>query len=803
MQKSYEACHQIDFDFVFPSEPHVFVECCDVKGQGLRRPTASDGKGHRKKRKTEPNPLIGHSRGSGSTHCGTRSAATGRANGSQSVLAFGSPHHSPQPSSAVVASMSATQQQHASCSSSPLLIQTPNSRKWKKIGGFFRFRSGSNKQPHLYRIEGTGTEAKRLRSLKPRGCWRDAELPALPQDVSDSSSSDCEDSPIAKTDHRCATSTVESTKAFETTKKAPSLKLDIPRALLNQHGVMFSEAHGVRRPSLQFRRSRTVEQLSTNSTKQQKTDNLVVPQLTRPATSPTPEKSGHGLTATSSQPCLASKYSLFPTTPSSFRSKCSTPSPDQSRTRLVTVPARPPPLYQVTLSDPSGPTHDGTACQAVHTTPALSSRNEIFFDVISFRDSRGIAGQQFEMTRPPSEAVQLARSKSSARKLLQDQILSTRQTDELRCDDDERTSKSTSTQIDETIAIVESLTSLSSASASISEPSKPPVSPPLQVRTTEVITPKTDHTVLSAPVCTITTSMSGRMIPAHVNHVASRASPSIRPTLLPAFTPVTVEAVVSDESSSSPPPVPIKDSRFIPLSKYAPKQTTENLARQTGLRSVRTTRSNTDNLASYISRTSSSGRSRGPERSSTVPACLRHIPRPKHTLSPPVIAGPSSTRGGSKDKPTMIAYIKPAAEISVARKISLSRQPSTKVTMPKHITTTTARTTHLQSKQHTTSHTAPTILLTRAESKINVEQSALRGHVKLEKEINERKIQVEKKSPVVQEVNCRHKPGQSMDIILDTASTASGSPAPLVPRRDCRDFVDGGFGNISLAIPVR
>ncbi|KAJ9652161.1 hypothetical protein H2198_008583 [Neophaeococcomyces mojaviensis] len=852
-----EARFQNGFDFAFTLEPHVFVERHNLAELESLRATTSGGEGYRSKQKSDPTLPIERPRSSECTHRNDKPSSAARLDDSQIGLALGSPRHPPQEFNTIISSISPAHQQHAPFLEHSLPVQTMNTKKWKKIGGFFRPRANSNKEPRFYRVQYTDAEVQQLGLPISRNHGRTPELPLIPKDDIDASSSDVEVPPPIEKDNQkflmCTTHTTEDIKASGTTNEAPSLQLDIPGTPLDRYSVMFRDVHGMKQSGLLSRRSKTFEQLSINTNREQKIDNLAVPRLARRATSPTTSQPQCSSTTSTSQPCIVSKYSLFPTTPTSSKSQCPTTSPNQFSSHSLTMLSQSMPLHSTCPNDIARSDGHNTSCQGdeglpqlsdnatgltepvlpfsrpAHTTSRASSESEIFFDVKSFRDSNSTVGQQFEMTRPPSAAVQLARSKSNARKILQDPIIPVEQTNEAQDDNEnDQPSRTTSVQIDEAIAIVESLTSLSTSPLRTVGPPEPPallpphmpnvdgshiasesvmlvmdtetlskkkfrrrslktrleclsIDVPSPVReAAEEITPKTTH---SASAATVTTE---RIIPAHISHVASRAltptqsTPSSTPIPTPSITPASIE-----RSPSSPPAIKIKDSKFIPLSKYAPKHTTEDLARQTGLRPVRPARSNTDNLASYNSQMSSLRRPQRPERSSTMPAPLAHAPTPKQTLPPPVVAGPGSTGNGSRDMPTMIAYVKPAAEVSIARTVSLSRRPSAKVVVPRHVKTTATTATHQQSGQHVKSKPtsrpseAP---LTRAESKRRVEQSALGGREKVEEEVNEKKVLVEKKIPVVQEVSRRHKPGVSMDIVLEIASISPAKHVPPMPR---------------------
>jgi hypothetical protein len=139
-----------------------------------------------------------------------------------------------------------------------------------------------------------------------------------------------------------------------------------------------------------------------------------------------------------------------------------------------------------------------------------------------------------------------------------------------------------------------------------------------------------------------------------------------------------------------PPPVPEKDAKFIPLSKFAAKSYVARVE-QAGVTVARMTRSATDSsISSPLSQHSSimgtttvnaETRSR-PVRSDTMPE--RRSPMlTQQAYKPP----PRFTPSQNGDSPLLgtgmaIIQAKPAAEVSMARTVSLSRKQSARVVVP-------------------------------------------------------------------------------------------------------------------------
>lgn len=141
-----------------------------------------------------------------------------------------------------------------------------------------------------------------------------------------------------------------------------------------------------------------------------------------------------------------------------------------------------------------------------------------------------------------------------------------------------------------------------------------------------------------------------------------------------------------------PPPVPEKDAKFIPISKFASKSTVEKVERA-GVTPARITRSATDSslssplslqgrMTGYRTASGSSEIGRRPLRSETMPSSNSPM------LSQAVYrATPKLGQTQHKESPQLrdgitVVQANPAAEVSVARTVSLARKQSAKVLVP-------------------------------------------------------------------------------------------------------------------------
>ena len=363
--------------------------------------------------------------------------------------------------------------------------------------------------------------------------------------------------------------------------------------------------------------------------------------------------------------------------------------------------------------------------------------DEIFFDIKSFRDSQGVEDGQFVMTRPDSTQVELARTRSkklAASSRLRQMGASTGDNtpERLTPVPPEPTPGSTGSRstwttnhtsvntayFDEAIAAVERLTTPTNDMTSIDRmPSIPSVTianhddqPQQQISFASLQPSKlSDHPLRFTSKSHEAVS---RLIPSPVVEVREDDSP--KPAFFPSRAPTPqasqqsqlakvvsprlatlkrVDRPIDDSptipqgppspkrstkpivspSEDRPPPVPKKDAKFIPMSKFAPKGTVTAIEQRAGVTPTRPTRANTDDLPLRSSPL------QGPkERSATLPSSLQSQPH----------ASPqnSSLRGLEKvvpPRPNPVA-LNPVnkAEVAVARTVSLARKQSARVHVP-------------------------------------------------------------------------------------------------------------------------
>ena len=620
----------------------------------------------------------------------------------------------------------------------------------------------------------------------------------------------------------------------------PKLEVHIPnRRDKNDEAVLRSLA-AKESSSLLARRSRTLESLKSGSSSRDSSSGDGQNDPNKRMSTPTMPKLPFTHAAVSSP--TSAKYSLFPSavaTPVKIVGRI--PAPEASLKRSFSSPGRLSPMSDTFPKNESGPSQtkkaDVSSEQAVtspeantastdHNSPwstnhsvkssvsSATTMEEIFFDIKSVRDSKGLEdGQHFVMARPDSTVVHLARTRSKLNAASRTQIqtgeetkfatkskISTRLADHV----ERHASVSTvnSAVFDAAIAEVEKLTSPSStnlvstaspsqdksiaqvtgaspprdtktASANMSMKLLPP-DPVLPMRTTSkgrrennasniplalpspIIeesspmpsdlplsstspvqqnkTDGTEHTTRKAvessaavakarekaALATARAEASQALeapAPRSVVIKASKASdarvpedlgltrvaliqridtpcedsPTIPQSPPPRqHKPVPVITTTISTPKVEPPPVPKKDSKFIPISRFAAKNTiskVENL----NIRPARPTRAVTDTLPASAYRGKATQRI---ERSATIPAPKRSPGlTPEHIRSPPHAtksdfashiqeAKPS---GGGNGQVTAIATVIrpiPAAEVSVARTVSLSRKQSARVLVP-------------------------------------------------------------------------------------------------------------------------
>ncbi|EXJ90415.1 hypothetical protein A1O1_03516 [Capronia coronata CBS 617.96] len=387
--------------------------------------------------------------------------------------------------------------------------------------------------------------------------------------------------------------------------------------------------------------------------------------------------------------------------------------------------------------------------------------DEIFFDIKSFRDSKGVEDGQFVMTRPASAAIHLARTRSKRAgptyRIRRPEDAPSDEVDEpstplpppmpsatlsvISAGTTKHTSVNTA-YFDEAIAAVELLTSPTATAESErilpitfasprpgifahkepsgAAPSTDTSSPSARNQSTD---PLTSH-------ANLTREEVGQLIPSPVTEVREDLSQysASEYTVTPSSTPVPphtqpeakIRALVSPQIAAAkrvdrpiddsptipqgppslrhtptgtsspasaddkPPPVPTKDAKYIPLSKYAAKNTVFKIE-QAGITPTRPLRTNTDSSFN-VSHPPQAATPGNKERSATLPSSLRP-PRPPAEASSPssalrglekTVPPPPSSR--SNPRSAQPAPIK--AEVAVARTISLSRKQSARVHVP-------------------------------------------------------------------------------------------------------------------------
>ncbi|KAK5062734.1 hypothetical protein LTR84_004808 [Exophiala bonariae] len=247
-----------------------------------------------------------------------------------------------------------------------------------------------------------------------------------------------------------------------------------------------------------------------------------------------------------------------------------------------------------------------------------------------------------------------------------------------------------------------------------------------------------------------------------------------------------------------PPPVPEKDAKFIPLSKFAAKGTVNAIERTGITPQTRHLRSNTDSPSSTP--TSATGRNK--ERSATLPSSITNSPA---TMYPPK----SSLQGLERTippRPNPVALnpvqSSDVVAVAVARTVSLSRKQSARVNVPGPRLAARRAGTHPQPAPTSTStpgkqpNPSQSTSHGRSNSKSGIlghrhrrstSQSRSRDKIKITKrevplaESREREKAMikeakkweilEKKSysPVVVQASRGHKPGVSVGIVVETA----------------------------------
>ncbi|KIX02528.1 uncharacterized protein Z518_08469 [Rhinocladiella mackenziei CBS 650.93] len=808
---SQPTAKQSDFDFAFTESPSTIHSTSNIPGGILSagpaeiRPTTSGGPtGIRKLRldvslvrprtseNHKPSPL-------------QHPNAISKSDDSLIGLAFGSPSHPPagfcvpEPHSPVEHNPSPRH-----CSPCPDRSVQMQSKRWRKFGTLFKSRQAAVRRDEvppgptiglptgLVILDKSPTsqahklEEYKLRPIQPHHGPPPppTERMERPPNVSEKSQKSAEDlmsRPSTATD---ASFLSES----DTRPPLPKLEIDIPTPPLDRYSVMFRNLPAATRSSsLLARRSKTLDSLkscedSRPTTKgEDENSNATAVPLTplmppRRLTTPTTTRSP-----------AVSKYSLFPaTSPAPVKivgqipfSENESHAPSQLK-RSATSPARMSPMQDhfsvsVAKPEPLNPKRmisdeqqmvqspdDNTAStdreapwSSAHSfqssVSSATTVDEIFFDIKSFRDSKGVEDGQFVMTRPDSAAVELARTRSKkaaaasrlrrvevpqpdgpAEAITALPVPAPTTTDAVSAATTKHTSVNTA-YFDEAIAAVERLTSPTSTTEKV---------PTLNFKTGPVTVaghngekPQQSNASAKGQHAEVTdhhgprlTSRSreevGRLIPSPVAEVKednSSKSPSPQPPqqarqapeaqvvkivsprlatvkrfdrpcddspTIPQGPPIRAPAPSNPNpisnpksnpiptpqslSDDKPPPVPAKDAKFIPLSKYAAKSTVTAIERA-GVTPTRPVRSHTDNLGAS---TTTSVRPTK-ERSATFPS----------SLQPQQQQEKSSLRGLEKTippRPNPVASnpVTGTAEVAIARTVSLSRKQSSRVIVP-------------------------------------------------------------------------------------------------------------------------
>lgn len=644
-------------------------------------------------------------------------------------VAFGSPHHPPQNFGASQLDMTSSRPCLAD-NSSP--VRSPSVKKWKKIGGLFRPRANSDKSSVSYQQQFDNSHHK-LDASVHKSRWRSPKSPPAVQDD-------------AATHHRIATSgsnqdRPRTSHGYQPRKSQssseihpfPSIQVRIPGSPFERYSVMFKNLNAT--PQLGRRRSYMKEDIIPDPSPVQPIIDTNSPTLKRRVTSPSLSQTCelHKVEGPPSnpKPVNSSRYSLFPATPNTSRpqsqhrslnnlsnrpwtahGQVSSPqdgSPQKRQRHELSVSNATVQSIDLQKELPCLAPEPNTKISAPLTHSRRSSSGEIFFGVKSLRDSKGLDLTHYEIARPPSTELLVARSRSDARKQSRrpsDPSTTTR-------NHREQPSKTTCTQIDDAVALVESITSAASASAVTAEQEHNSITPKklasqhrqmngaLSNDTTVVVanskrlrTPRSKSDGLNIAVPSPVLESIEEVSPRTINSRHSIALMTEGPAIASLDMIKSRARANSNDNQISraqlrkelplppppPPVVPIKDSQFIPLSKYAPRHTAEELVRQTGLRPVRPSRSNTDDGVSYNGGITVFRRQLPPTRSCTMPSTYVPIGSKEGSSHSASVTRRISPRP-DQEIPAIVVYTPRSAEVSVARTVSLSRKPSAKITV--------------------------------------------------------------------------------------------------------------------------
>ncbi|OAP60542.1 hypothetical protein AYL99_05544 [Fonsecaea erecta] len=789
---------QQEFDFAFGESPSAGQSASGRIGPRLvqLRPTTSSGPTGKRKLRVEV-PSI-RPRTSENHKPSPLQNVNGVSKSEDSLigLAFGSPSHPPAsfciPAEGGVTGQNPFLRQHPE---TPGNIVQMSSKRWRKLGTLFKSRQAAARRddvpsgptiglPTGFVVLDRDTlaetprfEGDQLRTTQLEHPRREAPPPPIKKDQ-ESSTFRTTELVIQKheDDSISRPSTATATDAGSTGEPyirppLPKLELDIP----------FNLPAAKRSSSLLARRSKALDSLKSFDDSRPTTEgnnNHENSHHRNPESEPsTPLIPPRRLTTpTMTRSPATSKYSLFPTTspapvkihgrgPSSDRDNL--PPPIQLR-RSATSPARLSPMQDnfssvpkpeplnpnkiVSLNDQTVHSPEDNTASTDREAPWSSAHSfqssvssattvdEIFFDIKSFRDSKGIEDGQFVMTRPDSVQVELARTRSK-RVPAPSHLRHVEASSGGAADVSERTTpvppeppaastgarsawttKHTSVNtayFDEAIAAVERLTAPTGNAASPVE--KVPSIPAVTIanhdeklhQSTPIVTVQHPHPsehqsrlagmtheevshLIPSPVAEVKEDDSPRpnTSPVKVVNTPSVLPPQVTKGVSPRVAAVKrVDRPIDDSptipqgppsprrpakatptapSNDKPPPVPKKDAKFIPLSKYAAKSTVTAIEQRSGVTPTRPVRANTEDLTvrSAAPRVSK-------DRSATLPSSLKPH---SHDL-----VQNSSLRGLEKAIPPRsnpVASHPVAAEVAVARTVSLSRKQSARIHVP-------------------------------------------------------------------------------------------------------------------------
>jgi len=772
-------------------------------------------------------------------------------------LAFGSPSHPPVAFTSLPDEMDSAQPGHTfrHCgpfNDKPLHMQV---KSWKKIGALFKPKPVSTKrkrqpvgtdittpEPDADLDASTEPSVPKHQWFKPRNPLLEPPSRPPPEIPTDggvkSTPPEAERAMNPKHNHGSpptlssldvgTDAAAESKDGQPERPSLPKLEINIPTAPLDRYSVMFGNLPAATRSSsLLARRSKALDSLTSTegSRNNSQPDRIDMVDASAPNSDiQTPLLPPRRLsTPTTTRSPTVTKYSLFPpTSPAPIKIVGRVPYTDSPLKRSVTSPARLSPMqdrFPTAKSEPLNPkghpsrdqiltspdeitasTDREAPWSAAHSfqssVSSATTIDEIFFDVKSFRDSKGMEDGQFVMTRPDSTAVQLARTRSKVA------AAKSRRTESLQGDDDgdlKHVSVNTAF-FEEAIATVERLASPSRMRDATPETRVVPVAAgpqqPFQEAYGEASQGRAARAYGSSTSATLpenTTPLRGaakgrleeldRVIPSPVPEVTEETSPKARApkAVIPRVKEILRDDRPIEESPTipqgppprkpwvmddRPPPVPKKDANFIPISKYAAKSTVSAIER-VGVKPARPIRAQTDSLA--VPQPSAPRHSK--ERSATLPSALSAHPvsQTKDVAQRGANSAAKSTlRSRQESTVTAVATVvrpAPAAEVAVARTVSLSRKQSTRVLVPGP--KLAARRAEAQASSQARTHSpAPA---PRSHQQSPTEAGSKVANDSEEKDSKKWEI-VEKRalSPVVVQAEKGHKPGVSMNLVVET-----------------------------------